>query len=151
MKRPFGNHHLCAHRPAALQRGLVERLHGSLSSVVESLVRRGWIASRETELEGRRPERTVYELTKTGEAERFDWLRELLAITVNESTQFEAGLSPMVGLNRARSSSNSDAECVKYALRFSMMPRMAQRVPPGLVGCDGLRNIVARCHDAGSA
>jgi DNA-binding PadR family transcriptional regulator len=72
--------------------------YGSLYSVVDSLERRGWIASRETEREGRRPERTVYELTERGEVELFDWLRELLAIPVKEYTQFEAGLSLMAGL-----------------------------------------------------
>ncbi|HEX7103692.1 MAG TPA: PadR family transcriptional regulator [Nitrolancea sp.] len=72
--------------------------YGSLYSVVESLERLGWIASRETEREGRRPERTIYELTERGEVELFNWLRELLAIPVKEYTQFEAGLSLMAGL-----------------------------------------------------
>jgi DNA-binding PadR family transcriptional regulator len=72
--------------------------YGSLYSVVDSLERRGWIVSRETEREGRRPERTIYELTERGEVELFDWLRELLAIPVKEYTQFEAGLSLMAGL-----------------------------------------------------
>jgi DNA-binding PadR family transcriptional regulator len=72
--------------------------YGSLYSVVESLERRGWIVSRETEREGRRPERTIYALTKAGEAEFFDWLSELLGVPVKEYTQFEAGLSFMSAL-----------------------------------------------------
>ena len=72
--------------------------YGSLYSVVESLVRRGWIVPRETEREGRRPERTVYALTKSGEVEFFDWLSELLGVPVKEYTQFEAGLSLMGAL-----------------------------------------------------
>jgi len=72
--------------------------YGSLYSVVDSLERRGWIASHETEREGRRPERTVYELTGAGETELVDWLSELLAIPAKEYTQFEAGLSLMAGL-----------------------------------------------------
>ncbi|HEX3723733.1 MAG TPA: PadR family transcriptional regulator [Nitrolancea sp.] len=72
--------------------------YGSLYSVVESLERRGWIVSRETEREGRRPERTVYALTKSGEVEFFDWLSELLGVPVKEYTQFEAGLSFMAAL-----------------------------------------------------
>jgi DNA-binding PadR family transcriptional regulator len=72
--------------------------YGSLYSVVDSLERRGWIISRETEREGRRPERTVYGLTKSGEVEFFDWLNELLGVPVKEYTQFEAGLSFMAAL-----------------------------------------------------
>ena len=72
--------------------------YGSLYSVVDALERRGWIVSRETEREGRRPERTVYGLTKAGEVEFFDWLSELLGVPVKEYTQFEAGLSFMAAL-----------------------------------------------------
>ena len=72
--------------------------YGSLYSVVDALERRGWIVSRETEREGRRPERTVYGLTTVGEVEFFDWLSELLAVPVKEYTQFEAGLSFMAAL-----------------------------------------------------
>ncbi|HVB64552.1 MAG TPA: PadR family transcriptional regulator [Nitrolancea sp.] len=72
--------------------------YGSLYSVVDALERRGWIVSRETERDGRRPERTVYGLTKAGEVEFFDWLSELLGVPVKEYTQFEAGLSFMAAL-----------------------------------------------------
>ena len=40
--------------------------YGSLYSVVESLQKHGLITSRETTREGRRPERTVYEITAAG-------------------------------------------------------------------------------------
>jgi DNA-binding PadR family transcriptional regulator len=72
--------------------------YGSLYSVVESLQKHGLITSRETTREGRRPERTVYEITDAGIAECEDWLSELLSTPVREFTSLEAGLSLMPGL-----------------------------------------------------
>jgi DNA-binding PadR family transcriptional regulator len=67
--------------------------YGSLYAVVESLSKHGLIASRETTREGRRPERTVYEITEAGVTECEDWLAELLSTPVREYTSLEAGLS----------------------------------------------------------
>jgi DNA-binding PadR family transcriptional regulator len=53
---------------------------------------------RETVREGRRPERTVYEITGAGREEFLTWLRELLREPVKEYTQFAAGLSFLPGL-----------------------------------------------------
>jgi DNA-binding PadR family transcriptional regulator len=52
--------------------------YGSLYSVVESLHKHGLIAPRETVKDGRRPERTVYEITPAGRLEFVDWLAELI-------------------------------------------------------------------------
>jgi DNA-binding PadR family transcriptional regulator len=72
--------------------------YGSLYSVVESLQKHGLITSRETTREGRRPERTVYEITPAGIEEFEDWLSELLATPVRDYHSLEAGLSLMAGL-----------------------------------------------------
>jgi DNA-binding PadR family transcriptional regulator len=72
--------------------------YGSLYSVVESLQKAGLIAARETTREGRRPERTVYEITAAGSAELADWLAELLSTPTREYTSLEAGLSLMPSL-----------------------------------------------------
>jgi DNA-binding PadR family transcriptional regulator len=69
--------------------------YGSLYSVVESLQKHGLIRSLETTREGRRPERTVYEITEAGSAECEDWLAELLSTPVRDFTSLEAGLSLM--------------------------------------------------------
>lgn len=69
--------------------------YGSLYAVVESLSKHGLIASRETSREGRRPERTVYEITEAGVTECEDWLAELLSTPVRDFTSLEAGLSLM--------------------------------------------------------
>lgn len=72
--------------------------YGSLYSVVESLQKHGLISSRETSREGRRPERTVYEITASGASEFEDWLAELLSTPVRDYASLEAGLSLMAGL-----------------------------------------------------
>jgi DNA-binding PadR family transcriptional regulator len=72
--------------------------YGSLYSVVEALVKHGLIRPRETTREGRRPERTVYEITSAGVEELEDWLAELLSTPVREYTSLEAGLSLMPSL-----------------------------------------------------
>lgn len=72
--------------------------YGSLYSVVESLVKHGMITARETVRTGRRPERTIYEITDAGVVEFEDWLAELLSRPVREYTSLEAGLSLMAGL-----------------------------------------------------
>lgn len=72
--------------------------YGSLYSVVESLQRHGLVENRGATREGRRPERTVYEITDAGVAEFEDWLSELLSTPVREFTSLEAGLSLMPGL-----------------------------------------------------
>jgi DNA-binding PadR family transcriptional regulator len=72
--------------------------YSSLYSVVGALEREGLIVARETVREGRRPERTVYEITGAGREEFLTWLRELLREPVKEYTQFAAGLSFLPGL-----------------------------------------------------
>ena len=72
--------------------------YGSLYSVVDALQRHGLVAARETTRAGRRPERTVYEITPAGTAELEDWLAELISTPVREYSSLEAGLSLMPSL-----------------------------------------------------
>ncbi|MGH8981983.1 MAG: PadR family transcriptional regulator [Acidimicrobiales bacterium] len=72
--------------------------YGALYGVVEGLERRGLIRAKETRRQGRRPERTVYEITDLGSREATDWLTELLAVPMKEYPQFMAGLSFIAGL-----------------------------------------------------
>ena len=66
--------------------------YGSLYTVIELLLKRGMIAARETEREGRRPERTVYEITPAGTEELHDWMADLVGMPIKEYPQFEAAL-----------------------------------------------------------
>src|SRR5215218_5029444 len=72
--------------------------YSSLYSVVSAMEREGLISPRETVREGKRPERTIYEITDAGREEFLAWLRELLREPVKEYTQFAAGLSFLPGL-----------------------------------------------------
>jgi DNA-binding PadR family transcriptional regulator len=67
--------------------------YGSLYTVIEQLLREHFIAVREVMREGKRPEKTVYELRSEGEAELIDWMRELVSSPVKEYPMFEAALS----------------------------------------------------------
>src|SRR5689334_18801944 len=69
--------------------------YGSLYTVVDNLARHGLIEAVEARREGRRPERTVYQLTDTGRVKLDPWMSELLSTPVKEYPQFEAALSLM--------------------------------------------------------
>jgi len=66
--------------------------YGSLYTVIDLLLKRGYIAARETAREGRRPERTVYELTPAGNEELHDWMADLVGQPSKEYPQFESAL-----------------------------------------------------------
>jgi DNA-binding PadR family transcriptional regulator len=72
--------------------------YGSLYTIIEQLLREKLIAVRETLKEGKRPEKTVYELAPAGEIEMIDWMRELVSSPVKEFPQFEAALSLLPAL-----------------------------------------------------
>ncbi len=67
--------------------------YGSLYTVIELLLGRGFIVARETSREGKRPERTVYEITAAGRDELHDWMADLVGQPSKEYPQFEAALS----------------------------------------------------------
>jgi DNA-binding PadR family transcriptional regulator len=54
--------------------------YGSLYAVVEALEKRSLITARETVREGKRPERTIYEITDAGSREMIDWMTELIGV-----------------------------------------------------------------------
>jgi DNA-binding PadR family transcriptional regulator len=66
---------------------------GSLYTVVQNLEKHGFVEAAGTARSGRRPERTVYTITRAGRAELDDWLRELVGEPEPEFTAFEAALS----------------------------------------------------------
>ncbi|HEY2156568.1 MAG TPA: PadR family transcriptional regulator [Isosphaeraceae bacterium] len=67
--------------------------YGSLYTVIEGLQKDGLITARETVREGKRPERTIYEITPAGLERMRSWMRDLLGTPVKEYLQFEAALS----------------------------------------------------------
>lgn len=65
---------------------------GSLYHTVDALEGKGWIVPVEREKEGRRPERTIYELTDSGRTALTQTLADLLRRPVREYPHFVAGL-----------------------------------------------------------
>ncbi len=63
---------------------------GSLYSTINRLEAKGLISVLKTEREGKRPERTTYQLTTEGERELLDWLRQGVAAPMQEHSNFGA-------------------------------------------------------------
>jgi DNA-binding PadR family transcriptional regulator len=73
--------------------------YGSLYAVVESLEKKGFIKATGTLREGKRPQRTIYEITDEGSVEMTDWLTELIGTPNKEYPAFQAGLSFLPALD----------------------------------------------------
>jgi DNA-binding PadR family transcriptional regulator len=94
---------------------------GSLYHTVDVLERSGWIVPAEREKEGRRPERTVYNLTPTGREMLVQVVSEILARPRREYPHFAAGLMFMHHLSAARA-----VECLRE--RASSLAAKAEKL-----------------------
>src|SRR5215470_11958837 len=92
-ERPMHPYEMAATLKERHKEESIKLRYGSLYAVIETLLKRGDIAAKETSRAGNRPERTVYELTPSGLDELRDWMRDLLRHPAKEFTQFEAALS----------------------------------------------------------
>jgi DNA-binding PadR family transcriptional regulator len=94
-ERPMHPYEMAATLKMRNRGGSIKLRYGSLYTVTEALEREGLIEVKETIREGRRPERTIYQITPAGRDRMQTWLRELLGTPVKEYPQFEAALSLM--------------------------------------------------------
>jgi DNA-binding PadR family transcriptional regulator len=92
-ERPMHPYEMAATLRERRKESSIKLNYGSLYTVIEQLLREHFIAVREVLKEGKRPEKTVYELRSLGEAELIDWMRELVSSPVKEYPMFEAALS----------------------------------------------------------
>jgi DNA-binding PadR family transcriptional regulator len=92
-ERPMHPYEMAATLKMRHKEESIKLRYGSLYTVIEALEQQGLIRARETVKEGRRPERTIYELTPAGADRMRAWLRELLGTPAKEYPQFEAALS----------------------------------------------------------
>lgn len=115
--------------------------YGSLYGVVESLERQGLVRAVETFREGRRPPRTVYEITDPGRTEMYDWLSELLAVPVKEFPQYEAALSFLPGVPPDEAVALLRQRCEAIEVRLDQMQASydvaAKRGLPRLFSIEG--------------
>lgn len=72
---------------------------GSLYTVVQNMVKAGFLEPVGSEREGSRPERVIYRITDAGRTEMSDWTRELIATPVLGRDAFTAGLSVIGALS----------------------------------------------------
>jgi DNA-binding PadR family transcriptional regulator len=120
--------------------------YGSLYTVIDLLVKRGFIEAKETSREGKRPERTIFALTASGYDELRAWMQDLLRDPANEYPQFAAGLSLLpvvppdeaVALLRHRAVRLS-AEATRIEAQIAELvqqdvPVPPEELPPQLVG-----------------
>src|SRR5688500_6704785 len=84
LDRPMHPYEMRVHLKERGHDQVIKLKGGSLYSTIDRLAAAGLIRAVETSREGRRPERTVYALTETGETEHLRWLRELIAEPVHE-------------------------------------------------------------------
>jgi DNA-binding PadR family transcriptional regulator len=94
-ERPMHPYEMAATLKERRKEESIKLRYGSLYTVIELLLARGFIAAKETSRAGKRPERTVYTLTPSGLDELRDWLRELLRDPAKEYPQFEGALCLM--------------------------------------------------------
>lgn len=97
-ERPMHPYEMAATMRERRKEASIKLHYGSLYTVIQLLLREGFIKARETLREGRRPEKTVYGLTPAGRAEMHRWLAELVGTPIKEFPWFEAGLSLLPAL-----------------------------------------------------
>jgi len=71
---------------------------GSLYHAINRLESSGLIESGETTRNGRRPERTTYNISKTGKQKFLEWLRTLISVPQRERSNFMGAVSFLVHL-----------------------------------------------------
>jgi DNA-binding PadR family transcriptional regulator len=92
--------------------------YGSLYAVVEGLEKKGFIKATGTVREGKRPERTVYEITDDGSREMDEWMTDLISTPQKEYPAFLAGLSflPSLSPDEALAALRSRAQALQVRL-----------------------------------
>jgi DNA-binding PadR family transcriptional regulator len=107
--------------------------YGSLYAVVESLEKKGLIKATGTVREGKRPERTIYQITDDGAREMNEWMTELISVPAKEYPAFMAGMSFLASLHpdEALMSLRSRSDALKLRL-LSMRGTMKATQEAGL-------------------
>ena len=92
--------------------------YGSLYAVVESLEKKGFVKATGTVREGKRPERTVYDITDDGAREMNEWMTDLISTPSKEYPAFLAGLSflPSLPPDEALAALRARGEALKVKL-----------------------------------
>ena len=101
---------------------------GSLYHAIRELERAALIEPVETSREGRRPERTVYQVTPAGTDELSLWVRELLAMPVPEPSHFMAALAHMRKLAPQDAAEQLQQRCINLEVGIAGLQAVERTV-----------------------
>jgi DNA-binding PadR family transcriptional regulator len=114
--------------------------YGSLYAVVGALEKKAFVKAAGTLREGKRPERTVYEITDDGCREMNEWMTDLISAPSKEYPDFQAALSflPSLPPDEALAAlrSRADALRMKLAQMRGAMKAATQAGLPRLFGLE---------------
>ena len=120
-ERPMHPYEMAATLKSRHKHESIKLRYGSLYTVIELLMDRGFISALETSRDGKRPERTVYALTPAGRDELKDWMRDLLREPAKEFPQFETALSLMPVLPPDEAVALLRSRALRLANKFSQL------------------------------
>jgi DNA-binding PadR family transcriptional regulator len=105
----------------------------SIYDTVDQLTRAGFIEPLLTNREGRRPERTIYQLTVSGADELDSWLRQLLEEPTREYPRFGAALM-FVGalLHKEEAIKVLERRATAFESEIATVDSMIRALPPEL-------------------
>ena len=95
--------------------------YGSLYAVVEALEKKGFIKATGTVREGKRPERTVYQITDDGAREMDEWMTDLISTPSKEYPAFMAGLSFLPSLSPEQALAALRSRATTLQIRLASM------------------------------
>ncbi len=127
--------------PYEMQRLLLERhwdevlvlKRGSLYHAIRRLLKSRLITATGVSRDGRRPERTTYQITLQGEEELVRWLQEMVAVPVREPSLFMASVNFLIHLAPSDAIAQLEARAQRLQQEISttesVMNQVATSVP----------------------
>jgi DNA-binding PadR family transcriptional regulator len=143
-ERPMHPYEMAATLKSRHKHESIKLRYGSLYTVIDLLMDRGFISALETSRDGKRPERTVYALTPSGRDELQDWMRELLREPAKEFVQFEAALSLMPVLPPDEAVALLRSRALRLAVKHGQLEaQLSHIVGQDLAAMAGVENLPA--------
>src|SRR4030095_2870823 len=103
---------------------------GSLYHAIGWLEKLQLVEAVPTTRQGKRPARTVYRLTKSGERELLNWLRELLSTPVREASSFAVALDHSVHLPPNEAAAQFESRAALLQPRLHEMEYILRTLAP---------------------
>lgn len=122
--------------PYEMQRLLLERhwdevlvlKRGSLYHAIRRLLKMRLITATGTSRDGRRPEKTTYQIVPAGEGELVRWLREMVAVPVREPSEFMASVNFLIHLTPSDATEQLESRAQRLEQEVSTTEAIMKRV-----------------------